>query len=179
MESHASRSSNGVPFRSLSLDLEADVVDRRIRAFAGIRSDRRRPLVFPAMGGGLASALAKLDHLSEGAEFTLGHNLIAFDLPILRAVNPELRMLRLPAVDTLRLNPLAFPRNPYHRLVKDYQDGELRRGRINDPELDARLTLQVCQGSGHCHMGPRQFGPPVSGPPSVRYLGSGCAAAGV
>ena len=46
-------------------------------------------------------------------------------------------------VDTLRLNPLAFPRNPYHHLVKDYQDGELRRGQRNDPELDSRLTLQV------------------------------------
>ena len=143
MESHASRSSSGVPFRCLSLDLEADVGDRRVRAFAGIRSDHNRSLVFPSVGGGLASALAKLDHLSEGAEFTLGHSLIAFDLPILRAVNPDLRMLRLPAVDTLRLNPLAFPRNPYHHLVKDYQDGQLRRGRINDPELDARLTLQV------------------------------------
>ena len=46
-------------------------------------------------------------------------------------------------MDTLRLNPLAFPRNPYHHLVKHYQDGQLLRGRINDPELDARLTLEV------------------------------------
>src|SRR5690606_17370462 len=52
-------------------------------------------------------------------------------------------ILTLPQVDTLRLNPLAFPRNPYHRLVKHYQDGQLRRGRLNDPELDARLTLDV------------------------------------
>ena len=46
-------------------------------------------------------------------------------------------------MDTLRLNPLAFPRNPYHHLVKHYQDGGLKRGRINDPELDARLALEV------------------------------------
>ncbi len=46
-------------------------------------------------------------------------------------------------VDTLRLSPLAFPANPYHHLVKHYQDGQLRRGRINDPELDARLALNV------------------------------------
>ena len=46
-------------------------------------------------------------------------------------------------MDTLRLNPLAFPRNPYHHLVKHYQDGQLKRGRINDPELDARLALDV------------------------------------
>ena len=46
-------------------------------------------------------------------------------------------------MDTLRLNPLAFPRNPYHHLVKHYQDGQLKRGRVNDPELDARLALEV------------------------------------
>ena len=91
----------------------------------------------------LAAELAKLDDLADGAEFLLGHNLIDFDLPHLQAANPRLRLLRLPAVDTLRLNPLAFPRNPYHHLVKHYQDGQLRRGRINDPELDARLTLEV------------------------------------
>ena len=94
-------------------------------------------------GGGLAGALAKLDDLSDGTAFVLGHNLLAFDLPQLQAVNPDLRLLRRPAVDTLRLNPLAFPRNPYHHLVKHYQDGQLQRGRINDPELDARLALEV------------------------------------
>jgi ATP-dependent DNA helicase RecQ len=77
------------------------------------------------------------------AKFLLGHNLIAFDIPHLEAANQDLRLLKLPRVDTLRLNPLAFPRNPYHHLVKHYQDGQLRRGRRNDPELDARLTLDV------------------------------------
>ena len=46
-------------------------------------------------------------------------------------------------MDTLRLNHLACPRNPYYYLVKHYQDGSLRRGRLNDPELDARLALEV------------------------------------
>ena len=95
------------------------------------------------MGHGLAAALAKLDDLADGVDYLLGHNLIAFDLSHLQAANPSLRLLRLPAVDTLRLNPLAYPRNPYHHLVKHYQDGQLKRGRINDPELDARLTLEV------------------------------------
>jgi ATP-dependent DNA helicase RecQ len=31
-------------------------------------------------------------------------------------------------IDTLWLNPLAFPRNPYHHLVKHYQDGRLQAG---------------------------------------------------
>ena len=91
----------------------------------------------------MARALVKLDRLADGADFILGHNLIDFDLPHLKAASPGLRLFRLPAVDTLRLNPLAFPRNPYHHLVKHYQDGGLRRGRINDPELDSRLALKV------------------------------------
>ena len=100
-------------------------------------------MTFPARRATLAAALAKLDELAGGADFVLGHNLIGFDLPHLQAASPQLRLLQLPAVDTLRLNPLAFPRNPYHYLVKHYQDGQLKRGRVNDPELDARLALEV------------------------------------
>ena len=129
--------------RCLSLDLEVGVEDDRIRALAGVRPDTGQSVIYPAARESLASALARLDGLSEGAEFLLGHNLIDFDLPRLQAANPGLRLLQLPAVDTLMLNPLAFPRNPYHHLVKHYQDGQLKRGRINDPNLDARLALQV------------------------------------
>ena len=126
--------------RCLSLDLEVGVRDRRIRAFAALRPDTGGRLVF---GGNLAEALAELDALAEGAAFLLGHNLIFFDLPHLTAARPDLRLLRLPPVDTLWLNPLAFPRNPYHHLVKHYQDGRLKRGRLNNPELDAALTLEL------------------------------------
>ena len=127
----------------LSLDLEVGVRDRRIRAFAGLRPDTGRTLIYPASGSNLPAALDRLDNLADGAEFVLGHNLIDFDLRHLKAFNPNLRLLRMPAVDTLMLNPLAFPQNPYHHLVKHYQDGQLRRGRINNPELDARLTMEV------------------------------------
>ena len=129
--------------RCLSVDLEVTVRERRIRAFAGVRWDTGKSFLFPDAGNRLPQALARLDDFATGADFLLGHNLIDFDLPHLRAVNPELKLLGLPAVDTLRLNPLAFPRNPYHHLVKHYQDGQLKRGRINDPELDARLALEV------------------------------------
>lgn len=127
----------------LSLDLEVGVKDRRIHAFAAIRSNTGHLLTRRTSSGGLDAALAELDNFADGVDFLLGHNLIDFDLPRLRAANPNLRLLNLPAVDTLRLNPLAFPRNPYHRLVKHYQDGQLIRGRINDPELDARLSLEL------------------------------------
>ena len=126
--------------RCLSLDLEVGR-EGGIRAIGAVRADTGRGL--PRSGGDLAAALARLDDFADGASFLLGHNLIAFDRPHLRAAKPDLRLLRLPAVDTLRLSPLAFPRNPYHRLVKHYRDGGLRRGRRNDPELDARLALEV------------------------------------
>ena len=125
----------------LSLDLEVGTQDSRIHAFGAVRPDTDQRLVFSS--GNLTTALAQLDELAQGANFLLGHNLITFDLPHLTAAKPDLRLLQLPAVDTLWLNPLAFPRNPYHHLVKHYQDGQLTRGRLNDPELDARLALDV------------------------------------
>ena len=127
--------------RCVSIDLEVGVDDHRIHQFAAVRGDTGATLVF--RNGDLQAALAQLDALAESAAFLLGHNLIGFDLPHLRAARPDLGLLKLPAIDTLRLNPLAFPRNPYHRLVKHYQDGQLQRGQLNDPELDARLTLEV------------------------------------
>ena len=132
-----------LPFRCLSLDLEVLRDGSRIRAFAAVRSDTNRSFSFSGAGHSWADAFARLDRFADGADFLLGHNLIAFDLIHLRTADPSLRLLGQPAVDTLRLNPLAFPRNPYHHLVKHYQDGQLKRGRRNDPELDARLTLQV------------------------------------
>jgi hypothetical protein len=39
---------------------------------------------------------------------SLGHNLIGFDLSHLEAANPELRLLELARIDTLRLNPLSM-----------------------------------------------------------------------
>ena len=125
----------------LAIDLEVGRHDNRIHAFGAVRSRSGKPYTFH--GGNLDAALADLDTFAEGADYLLGHNLLAFDLPQLAAAKPDLRLLRLPAVDTLWLNPLAFPRHPYHHLVKHYQDGQLKRGRVNDPELDARLSLQV------------------------------------
>ena len=131
----------GAAARCLSLDLEVGKYDERIRAFGAVRADTGARLVHS--GGDLEAALAKLDRFAEGASFVLGHNLIAFDLPLLAAASPNLRLLKLPAVDTLRLSPLAFPRNPYHSLVKHYQEPGLKRIQINDPELDARIALNV------------------------------------
>lgn len=142
LESRADPSDSVAPsWRCLSLDLEVGARDQRIHRLAAIRDDSGQSISLDSKD--LQSALLSLDRLADGADFVLGHNIVAFDLPHLAAANPGLRLLRLPAIDTLRVNPLAFPRNPYHHLVKHYQDGGLERAQKNDPLLDAQLALDL------------------------------------
>ena len=88
------------------------------------------------------AALAQLDALGQGADCVLGHNLIDHDLPLLKSQAPQLALHDLAVVDTLRLSPLAFPKNPYHRLIKDYK---LIRESLNSPLGDCRSTLTLFQ----------------------------------
>ena len=130
---------DGFLSRGVSIDLEVGRDDSRIHSFAAVRCKNGESFTFS--GGNLQSALKGLDQFVDGAACLIGHNLIEFDAMHLAAADPELRLLKLPQVDTLRLNPLCFPRNPYHHLVKQYQDGGLKRAQLNDPKLDAELTL--------------------------------------
>lgn len=82
----------------------------------------------------------RLDALAVDAAFLVGHNIKLHDLPVLKALCPELRLHGLKVVDTLELSPIAFPANPYHRLVKDYK---LVKETRNDPLQDAKLALSL------------------------------------
>ncbi|WP_416236531.1 RecQ family ATP-dependent DNA helicase [Pseudorhodobacter sp.] len=93
--------------------------------------------------GPLETGLDRLEVLCQGVDHLIGHNILRHDLPYLVANRARLARLGAAPIDTLWLNPLAFPRNPYHHLVKHYQDGRLQAGHVNDPEMDARLVLQV------------------------------------
>ncbi len=84
--------------------------------------------------------LAPLDSLARQARFVLGHNILQHDLPRLRRAAPTLQLLQKPVIDTLLLSPLAYPANPYHHLIKNYQ---LVRDSINDPLQDALLAGKV------------------------------------
>lgn len=106
-----------------------------------------------ALGAALGQECVHWDHpsradwpalqtLARSAQALLGHNLLGHDVPVLREARPDLAFLQLPVVDTLYLSPLAFPENPYHRLVKDYK---LVRDSLNDPLADARLAAQLFQ----------------------------------
>ena len=131
--------------RALRLDLEIEPSSRlvqRVGALRGIdgehhsysrQAEPRKPI-------DPVTLTAELDRFTEDAEFVLGHNLLHHDLPGLRAEWPSLRLLGLPVIDTLYLSALAFPRRPYHHLVKDYR---LVRESINDPVADAELAGRV------------------------------------
>ena len=123
--------------RCLCLDLEVDPVDKRILKIGALRPDTGRFLHFKGQYN-LAAALGEVDALAAGAAFVLGHNVIRHDLNLLKALAPGLRLLQLPVVDTLALSPLAFPRNPYHHLVKDHR---LLKLALNDPLADAQRTV--------------------------------------
>ena len=129
--------------RYLALDLEVGRRSERIHALAAVYGDGESYVRSSLTRRTLAGTLAELDEFAGGADTIVGHNLINFDLLHLCAAAPELRLLRLPALDTLWLSPLAFPKNPYHRLVKHYQDGGLNVERRNDPQHDARLALSL------------------------------------
>ncbi|AKU10038.1 ATP-dependent DNA helicase, RecQ family [Azoarcus sp. CIB] len=124
--------------RCLCLDIETARQDRLVlRELGMFRPDLDARLRLP---GKAPDLVPRLDALTEGAAFVLGHNVVAFDQPALAALHPELALHRLPLIDTLELSPVAFPQNPYHRLVKDYK---LCRTTRNDPVRDAELAYAL------------------------------------
>jgi len=127
--------------RCISIDLEVNEKKSLIGAVGAFRPDNSKSLNLRIES--LPDALSKLDRMADGCDFVLGHNIKNFDLKHLESAKPDLRLLKLPVVDTLYLSPLAFPRNPYHHLIKHYKNGALVSTQRNNPEYDARLALEL------------------------------------
>lgn len=124
--------------RCLCLDIETARQDRLVlREIGAFRPDLDARL---KLSGNAPDLSARLDALTQDAAFVLGHNVIAFDQPALAVLHPALALHRLPLIDTLELSPIAFPQNPYHRLVKDYKLCTTTR---NDPVRDAELAYEL------------------------------------
>ncbi len=136
---------------ALLLDLEVSM-GGRILKLGVVRDDHAA--VWPQDAG--PAALEGLARLAAGATAVIGHNLVRHDLPCLREAVPEHPVLRLPVLDTLILSPLAFPENPYHRLVKDHK---LVRESLNDPVADAHLAGTLFADEVHAFAGLRQTEP--------------------
>lgn len=131
--------SSSKPFLNQCLLLDIEINEKNvIYAVGAVFQDHR--LHFASGKTISKTQLAEIDALAAGAQYILGHNLLAHDVPRLQDFDPGLQLLKKPAIDTLYLSPLAFPENPYHRLVKDYQ---LVRDSINDPAQDAELAGKV------------------------------------
>jgi ATP-dependent DNA helicase RecQ len=96
--------------------------------------------------GGSKTVLEELNEFAEDSHFVLGHNLLGHDFPLLKTFAPWLELLEKPFIDTLYLSPIAFPQNPYHRLVKDYK---LVRSSISSPVEDAKIAASVFEDQWH------------------------------
>ncbi len=121
------------------LDLEIHPEEDRLLKIGAIDLGERKAKLFHGTFDS-RSALAQIDDFFGNASFVLGHNILGHDLPWLLEHFPDVEVLRLPALDTLHLSPLAFPKNPYHHLVKDYK---LVRVAVNDPVKDCMQSVRV------------------------------------
>ncbi|MBP8277887.1 MAG: RecQ family ATP-dependent DNA helicase, partial [Propionivibrio sp.] len=134
--------------KCLCIDIETSPKDRTaLRELGVFRPDtdtRAR------IAGSAKDLTGRLNQLTHGATFVLGHNIIAFDQPALAVLHPDLALHHLPLVDTLELSPVAFPQNPYHRLVKDYK---LCTTTKNDPVRDAELAYELFLDQGNALRG--------------------------
>jgi ATP-dependent DNA helicase RecQ len=90
----------------------------------------------------VARLVQELRKLAPATRFIAGHNILSHDLPILEAAFaiPEFRQMA--AIDTLYLSPLAFPRNPYHRLTKN---DRLVRSSKNHPIRDCDSSKAILE----------------------------------
>lgn len=143
MEAASEKRQVGFLDRCVSIDLEVDPKEAKIFALAAVAHDPQKESL--VLKGNVLAGLPRLDKICQDFDHVVGHNVLKHDLPHLAAASPNFAKLAATAIDTLWLNPLAFPRNPYHHLVKHYQDGRLQTGHINDPEFDARLVFEVLE----------------------------------
>ena len=124
---------------ALAIDIETHPgEDNRIFKLGIARSDSNGHLSLAIAKPPAATVATQVDLLAATAQVLVGHNLRRHDLPQLRRQFPRLACLELPVIDTLEWSALAFPTNPYHRLVKGYK---LVSDTRNDPLADARITL--------------------------------------
>ena len=131
----SSKRATGPPCLTIDIETSPDAA-HTLRKIAAWRPDSDERVVFQGAFDPHA-AVAALDQLADGAGFLVGHNVLAHDLPCLRERLGPLALDRLPVVDTLLLSPIAFPQNPYHRLVKGYK---LVRDTRSDPLRDCQLS---------------------------------------
>ena len=124
----------------VAVDLEVHRNGRLLSDIGAVRFDGHTFRHKPSSAKQISTALKELDRFCTGCKYLLGHNLIGHDLVVIRDLKPGLDLLKTRVIDTLYLSPLAYPRNPYHRLVKNYK---LVKDTRNDPVADAKLAIRL------------------------------------
>ncbi len=129
------------------VDLETVVGDAEsgaptVRALAGLYGERELLIPKIRTKRQAREAMGQLAELARGARFVAGHNIVAHDRRFVEGIVPSSPLLRLRSVDTLFLSPLAFPRRPYHRLVKDYK---LVGAERSDPLEDCKRSRDLLE----------------------------------
>lgn len=121
---------------SLFFDLEC--ADSQTAFALGATFQNHTPL-HARNAGDVRKALTTLKNWGKAAQFICGHNAIAHDIPIIKKMGyhdlPDDKIL-----DTLYLSPLAFPKKPYHALIKD---GKICSDSHNNPVQDSRSCAKV------------------------------------
>ncbi len=128
----------------LIIDLEVNPKTQSVFKIGAYRPDRGvgfESKNFRSLSG-FQAALQDMAGLAEGAQWLMGHNILAHDLRYLQQSGLVLPWLDLPVIDTLRLSPLAFPQNPYHRLIKNHK---IISSALNSPEADCHACWQLFQ----------------------------------
>lgn len=83
---------------------------------------------------------AEFEKFISNSDFICGHNILLHDLTYLQKlyVNSKWGLDR--AIDTLLLSPLLFPKQPYHRLLKD---DKLQTEELNNPVNDSKKARNL------------------------------------
>lgn len=110
-------------------DTEVSIQDKKVHDIGAVRTDNA---VFH--GASVKDFCAFL----QGADFICGHNIVHHDLNYLQGA--EGNTIKTPAIDTLYLSPLLFPRRPYHSLVKD---DKLQVDQLNNPVNDSQKAKKL------------------------------------
>lgn len=96
----------------------------------------------PTLGTCTPHEVGDLIEQIAASDVIIGHNIADFDIPFLAQRLDSMRtaVAGKPVIDTLYLSPVAFPRNPYHHLYKDYKPFPLAP---NDPAQDALAAVKL------------------------------------
>lgn len=119
--------------KCLFFDLEYNPESRDVREYGYVLGEEQVRAKSPA----------RIEKAADSADFLVGHNVLRHDAPILRSFF-SIDFPNVKALDTLMLSSLLFPREPYHKLRKEYlQDEEGSSDPLKDALLCKRL-LEDC-----------------------------------